>query len=145
MEHPVHLPIHFPSASAPVARLGYLPVHTSIGLAQPDWSIDRLLKSNGVSAIIIASLIFLTVYAWVDAFSQWFRDNIPPSQTPIPDTVGLQQLPGQSQPRPRIPHRLPESGALNFKWKLIYALILTVVTVIVCYILLVLWKRFSID
>jgi hypothetical protein len=143
MEHPLHLPIHF--HPTPIAHFGYLPVHTSLGVTQSDWSIDRLLKNNGVSAIIIASLIFLTVYAYIDAFSQWFRDHIPPNETPIPDTVGLQQLPVSSPPRPRIPHRIPDNGALNFKWKLIYALILTVLTVISCYVLLVLWKRFSLD
>lgn len=150
-EHPLHLPTHF----HPAAHLGYLPVHTSLGSIQPEWSIDRLLKTNGISALIIASLIFLTVYAWVDAFSQWFRDHIPPSDQPISDTVGLQQIHVQSRPRiphqihvhprPRIPHQLPTSRALNFKWKLVYAIVLTVVTVIIAYSLLFLWKRFSLD
>ena len=144
MEHPVHLPVHL-GATVPVSTLGYLPVHTGLGISQPEWSIDRLLHTNGIIAIVLASLIFLSVYAWVDAFSQLFRQIFPSSQPPF-ETVGYQQvaaMPVPSHTQVRVPHKPPPDYNFNFKLKAIYALLLTLVTILIAYFLMFVWKHFE--
>jgi hypothetical protein len=152
MEHPIHFPIHLGAATSGVlspgatptgGTLGYIPVQASLSRSQPEWGIDRLLRTSGVIAVIIGSLVFLTVYAYVDALSQLFRELIPSSNPPF-DTVGLQQVTGSHQTPPlHIHHRRPSETNLSFKWKLVYALILTLITIFVSYFLLYVWKHFE--
>lgn len=107
------------------ARFGYVPISHGFQSHGNEWSVDRLLKTNGIIAIIIGSLVFLSVYAWVDAFNQLYREHV--SDPPI--------------------HHLKQTDAmaptLNAKWKFIYAVLLTIATIFTAYILLVIWKRFE--
>lgn len=114
-----------PSSRLPPPKLGYVPISHSFQSYNNEWSLDRLLKSNGIIAIVVGSLIFLVVYSWVDAFAQLYREYVtdPP--------IYYSKLPQK------------HSTSLNAKWKFVYAILLTIATTLISYLLLFIWKRFD--
>ena len=115
-------------STSPVSTFGYVP----LGHASPPgkyWTVDRLLRSNGIIAVVIASLIFLTVYSWVDSFNQLYREIV----------TG-------TKPDPPIHHLRPTEDFipnLSAKWKFIYAILLTIATVLITYFLLYVWQHYD--
>ena len=123
---PFRSPISGISEFTSRTHTGYIPVlQTQSFRSSTNWTVDRLLRTNGVIAIIIGSLIFLSVYAWVDAFAQLYREHI-------------------LDPKPPIHHLRPvENINLPSKWRFIYAIVLTIATFIITYILLYVWYTFE--
>lgn len=115
----------FPSSGISPIKLGYIPVSHGFQSHDNEWTLDRLLKTNGVIAIVIGSLVFLSVFTWVDAFNQLYREYV--TDPPIHHT----------HPNTEI------APALSSKQKFLYAFILTVATIVIAYVLLIIWKRFE--
>ena len=99
------------SLDAP-AEAGYISIAERLKQSD-ERSFNNLMRGSGIVAIIIDSLIFLVVFAWVDAFSQLYKDHA-----------------GMREPK-----------ALTTRAKFIFALLLTLATVGITYGLYYIWKQ----
>lgn len=104
-------------------------------------TVNYVLGRGGVRSIIISSLIFLTVYAWVDVFTQFYKDLVlSPATTResgLMESFGVDPLMHVMHMNQTNPHRFrkPKSPnmnlatELNIKQKIGYALLLTLFSV----------------
>ena len=90
-------------------------------------SVRDILVRGGIRSIIISALVFLSVYAWADAFLEVYRDAVAD-----PPELGAHVL---AEVHPRITHRIPTDSHLTSKQKAGYALILTLTTLAIIQIL----------
>lgn len=87
-------------------------------------SMRSILGSEGgVSAIIIGSLIFLSVYAWVDTMAQVYKDMVEKTDTFVAVPHHTQQMSDGT------------TTALSALQKMGYAVLLTCVTIVVSLLL----------
>ena len=100
------------------ATSGFLPV---VHMRKKE-NLDNVLSGKEVRSLIVSALIFLSVFAWVDALATAYRSKI------------LQQRPHAVAGMPFFPHHIPENlnpntlQDLDVRSKIGYAALLTAIT-----------------
>ena len=95
-------------------------------------NFSDILNGGGIRSIIMSSLIFLTVFAWVDVITQLYRDWVSQPEEPILDSNienfmvsphMVHDTMSHLRFKPRNPHNIKSTGDLNLKQKFGYALL----------------------